>query len=337
MRRTIWLLLQLALGIGLIWGLNLTLSRADEAARLADLPSGWRIMRPPHEVSALSVAGDVVWAGGRDGLTLIDRRSGELLPLPPGTPSFRYVSDILHDRQGQVWIAWEGGVSRLRERHWETLGTPKGLPPGPATVVYEDQDGTVWIGSRTGLFCSRSGRIEPFRRLPTAGVDEILEDREGAMWFGSAAVTGGGLSRLDHQGLTFWTVKQGLAHNSVNALLQDHKGVLWVGTGFSRHGGASRLIDGAWRNLFKPDGLAGEKVRSLFEDREGRLWIGSEYDGIVVFDQGERYLLTPETGLAGWEVKEMLQDADGQYWLGTEDGVSRLSRIDWEKLRKGGA
>jgi ligand-binding sensor domain-containing protein len=335
-----WLLVQFGLGIGIIWGLNLLLTRADETARAVRLPAGWQIVRPPYEVSALSLHEDVVWAGGRDGLTLIDRRSGQMLPLPAGAPSFRYVLDILHDREGQVWVAWQRGVSRLRDGRWETLGARDGLPPGPASALYQNREGEVWIGLPSGLFRLRDGRLEPFgpsAGLPISGVDRILQDRSSAMWFGSASVKRGGLIRFDQEEWTFFSVKEGLAHSSVNALLEDHTGVLWAGTGFSRRGGASRLLDGTWQNLFMIDGLAGEQVRSLFEDREGRLWIGSEYDGIVVFYQGERFLLTPEAGLAGWEVKEMLQDEEGHYWLGTEDGISRLSRIDWISLRKGGA
>ncbi|MFB3905602.1 MAG: two-component regulator propeller domain-containing protein [Acidobacteriota bacterium] len=340
-RRSLWLLLQFGLGIGLVWGLNLLLTRADHAARSARLPSGWLVLRPPHEVSALSLSGDVLWAGGRDGITLLDRRSSDLLPLPPGTPDFHYVLDILHDREGRVWVAWEGGVSRLRPQgRWETLGESDGLPPGAASALYQDRDGSIWIGCPKGIFRYRAGQadlVQPAASLPISGVDKILEDRSGSMWFASGAARGGGLVRLDQGEWSFFSIKQGLAHNSVNTLLEDRTGALWAGTGFSRRGGASRLVDGAWHSLFKSDGLAGEKVRSLFEDREGRLWIGSEYDGIAVFYQGERYLLTPDTGLAGWEVKEMLQDQEGNYWLGTEDGVSRLSGVDWSSLKKGGA
>jgi len=339
-KRIVWLAVQFGIGIGIIWGLNLLLSHAGEAARESRLPSGWQIVRPPHEVSALSLADGIVWAGGRDGLTLLDRRSGEVLPPPVGAPAFRYVLDILHDRNGQVWVAWEGGVSRLREGRWQTLGASDGLPPGPASALFQDREGTIWIGCPSGIYLSRTDRFGPFAPaagLPMSGVDKILQDGQGAMWFGSASITRGGLARFDRQEWTFFSVKDGLAHNSVNALLQDRTGVLWAGTGFSRRGGASRLLAGTWRNLFRADGLAGEKVKSLFEDRDGRLWIGSEYDGIVVFYEGERYLLTPDAGLAGWEVKEMLQDEEGHYWLGTEDGISRLGRIDWTSLRNGGS
>src|SRR5207248_380789 len=84
------------------------------------VPPGWMLIRPPHEVSALALQGDVVWAGGEDGLVAIDRLTGRLQTLPPGAPRLRAVKDLLVDRAGVLWIAHGHGLTRFTAGQWHT-------------------------------------------------------------------------------------------------------------------------------------------------------------------------------------------------------------------------
>lgn len=324
------LLLQFVAGLTAIYGLSLLLSQAKEAVIVAQLPDGWSILRPPHEVSALLLDGDHLWAGGRDGLFLIERRTSELLPLPKGAPPLSFVTDLLRDRESALWIASREGAFRFSDGTWTKLGTGDGAPEGPAKSLLEDSAGDLWIGYETGVLQrgkNGSHFYDSSSGLGIHSVDVILEDRSGGLWFGSASPTEGGLSHFDGDSWTLISTGGRLPHRTVNALLEDRQGSLWVGTGFSRRGGAGRFAAGTWTQLGIADGLAGEKVRSFFEDSRGRLWIGSEYDGIAVFDGKERQVLTPAQGLAGWEVKEMVEDFDGVLWMGTEDGISRIDGL----------
>jgi ligand-binding sensor domain-containing protein len=124
-------------------------------------------------------------------------------------------------------------------------------------------------------------------------------------------------------------VKDGLAHNSVNDIIEDSSGALWIATGFGGSGGANIIEDDQWSTLTKEDGLAGEKVRSLYEDRDGNLWLGSEYDGVAINVKGAWKAITPEDGLAGWEILEIIQDKSGVLWVATENGVSRITSVDF--------
>lgn len=330
-------LTQVLLGAAAIVGLAVLLGRSAPGT---PPPQGWRVLRPPGEVSALALQGDTVWTGGRDGLVAFDRRTAEVKPLPSGEPGLRYVSDLLADRQGALWVAHQSGLARFDGSRWQALGPDDGLPAGPATAVYQERSGAIWVGVTDGVVrydpeYDPGARREPARRrytsrdgLGLATVDVIYQDRQGALWLGSASPNQGGLARFDGEGWRTYSTRDGLVHPSVNGILEDRQGVLWVATGFADLGGASYLKGGVWGNLTRRDGLAGEKVRSVFEDRDGRLWLGSEYDGIAVLDGGRWRVLTPNDGLSGWEVKEMLQDEDGVYWLGTEDGLTRIEGLD---------
>ncbi|HQN20083.1 MAG TPA: two-component regulator propeller domain-containing protein, partial [Syntrophobacteraceae bacterium] len=327
-------ILQFIAGIVLVAGLTVLIRQVPHDR---DLPPGWSIIRPPHEVSALALQGDVVWAGGKDGLMAIDRPTGRLLPLPTGLPEMKYVSDLLIGTGGDLWIAHSAGVSRCVGGVRETCSREEGFPPGPAMSLLEDREGAIWAGTEQGVFRYDGRTWHPLTTDKGAGsgpVDVLYQDRDGIIWLGSSSPTQGSLASFDGKVWRPYTSRDGLAHNSVNAILQDHHGAIWFATGFGSRGGATRLADGTWTSLTRGDGLAGEKVRSIFEDCDGCLWFGSEYDGIAVSNGTTWRVFTPGDGLSGWEVKEMLQDSDGIYWLGTEDGVTRITPSGMPQSRK---
>ena len=327
-------ILQFGFGAFLIVGLTVVL---QWKLRRPPLPPGWTIIRPPHEVSALAVQGDVVWAGGQDGLVAIDRKAARVRPGLPGQPRLGNVKDLLVDRHGRLWIAHGGGLTRYADGEWQNYSEAEGFLPGQAAALWEDHAGAIWIGYEQGVerYDGRSSQIYIARDgLGLSAVDVIFQDRDGVMWFGSSSPVQGGLTSFDGRTWRTYSTRDGLAHNSINQIIQDRQGALWFATGFASRGGASRLADGRWTTWTRQDGLAGEKVRSLLEDQAGRFWFGSEYDGVAVYDDAVRKVLTPKQGLAGWEVKEMVQDSDGAYWLGTEDGINRISQFEMSSTKK---
>jgi ligand-binding sensor domain-containing protein len=285
------------------------------------LPPGWRLVRPPHEVSALALQGEIVWAGGAGGLFAIHRRTGEVR-RPAGAPRMTYVRDLLPAHG--LWVAHREGVSRMENGAWRTW-TPAA---GPFTALCRTPDGLLWAGGERALAVLENGAwrvVTTSEKLNLAGIDAIVRDSSGALWIASSAPTGGGLVRYDGVAFENWTGRRELPHPSVSAVFEARDGTLWFATGFGRRGGAASLKAGVWRTLTRNDGLAGDKVRSIYEDRNGSLWVGSEYDGIAVLRGAEARVFTPGDGLSGWEVKEMLEDQDGVYWLATEDGVTAIA------------
>lgn len=292
-------------------------------------PPGWQIIRPPYEVSTLIVVNNTVWTGGKDGVILIDRVTGEKT-APPGTvPSFGYVRQIFCDRTGDIWVAHDGGLAMFRDGAWQVIAPAPGVPFSRALSIAEQQKGSIIIGTDTDVFALRQDTWSSVLRndAPSVACAEVLlADRDDNIWIGCGLPTRGGLYRLNGTSWSSYSLSDGLPHNSVRGMTQARDGTIWVATGFSRHGGAAVFRNGTWSNLTVADGLAGESTRSVFEDGAGRMWIGSEYDGIAAGSYGSWKIFTERDGLAGYEVKIMAQDSDGTYWLGTNSGLSRISR-----------
>lgn len=321
-------MLLIVIGAGAMAALGILVLRLGQRVVVPERPEGWMIIRPPNEVCALALSGDDVWAGGKDGLFRIERDSGALRTLPDGKPTISYVTGLLQDARGCLWIAHLEGLTCLDGVQWNTwpVGT-QGLRARPLSLL-ENPDGALWVGTEDGLTRFREKSFTPVDVPADVGlttVDVLCRDRSGALWLGCASPTRGGLFRYDGETWRVFTNADGLLHHSVTAITQLQDGTLWVATGFANQGAASRWTGERFESWTKKDGLAGEKVRSIFEDQSRRIWFGSEYDGIAVLDAGRWTVLKPQAGLAGREAKVIVQDADGIYWIGTDEGLSRIT------------
>jgi len=93
---------------------------------------------------------------------------------------------ILEDRNGDIWIGTDRGVSRLHGDSFETDGATEALKNEKVWAIHEDSDGGLWFGTRTGgLYRWRSGKLTHYtatQGLASNGIYELLEDRKGALW-----------------------------------------------------------------------------------------------------------------------------------------------------------
>jgi ligand-binding sensor domain-containing protein len=329
--------LQFALAIAVVLLARRALT-VEPAAR--PLPPGWLVLRPPFNVQSLAIEGDRVWVGSTTGLTLLDRRTGQIQETTAAIPDLSYVKDIMLDRTGNLWVAHAGGVARRVAGCFRDTSDPCGSLAG-ARALLEERRGGILVATDARL---ARYEAQTWSRVlgPDGGelpaLDCLAQDNTGGLWVGCGDAIHGYLACFQQGHWRRFGTADGLAHPAVNAILPDPTGELWFGTGFSDRGGTTRRGKGRWQTLpqsttrLTPSGplSPGGKVRSLSTDRSGRLWMGFEYGGCAAYD-GKRFtVLTPENGLSGWEVRKVAEDTDGQLWIATENGVSRIPRRSTE-------
>ena len=307
----------------IIFGLQFLLGYAQ----IKNTPPGWQIIRPPGEVYSLYIENNTIWTGGKDGVILIDRISGSVIPLPESPPQFSYVRAIVRDRTGSIWIAHDGGLVRYDGHTWRVIAPGNDVPFTKTLSLIERKDGTLVAGTVLGVY-SFDGKqwtnlVPPAGPVPVTA-DALFEDLDGNLWIGCVSPTHGGLFLLNRTGWYSVTDENPLLHTSARMITQTRDGAVWVASGFANVGGAVVDRQGSWSNLTVNDGLAGQATRVVYEDRAGRMWVGSEYDGIAVRSNGTWHVITTKEGLAGQEVKVMTEDTDGTYWLGTNGGLNRV-------------
>ena len=222
-----------------------------------------------------------------------------------------------------MWAVSDGALYRLRGGSWDRI---RNAALGHEVVsVREDARGSLWIGTRLGVFRTRDG--ESFELVSEGISRETSESADGTLWMTDPAhgVRRHG-ARAPLTGLDGWGMR----------LLHDSRGNLWVGTtgqGLWRvratAGNEQPLIEMATMQT----GLSSNTVTALLEDRDGTIWVGTML-GL--------HGLTPQqlTPLAsGTLVRAVLPDADGSMWVGTTSGLQQFRHEGgaWRGRRLGAA
>jgi len=136
-----------------------------DGVRAVPLPLPPGQQRPSTAVGALLTARDgTLWIGTLDGLA--SWTNGQLTEYP--ALAHRTVLALLQDRDGTVWAGGFGGptgiLCGIRGGSTTCYGDDGSLGTAVASL-YEDSDGSLWVGAATGLWRWRPG--SPTRYLAT--------------------------------------------------------------------------------------------------------------------------------------------------------------------------
>lgn len=105
------------------------------------------------------------------------------------------VRTMLQDRNGDIWIATNAGITRQNKQGWYSYTIANGLPDNEVLTLHMDKTGQIWAGTRKGLamFEKDSFKTLPMYRAPRnekdlpvqTPVHMIYEDNSGQLWFGT--------------------------------------------------------------------------------------------------------------------------------------------------------
>ncbi|WP_028100397.1 hybrid sensor histidine kinase/response regulator [Pseudoduganella violaceinigra] len=242
-----------------------------------------------------------LWIATSAGIDMLEPGSRLFSHYPLQAAGARGAQALLVDRDQALWVGTQNGVERWnvegRSPVRRIMGAAQGLPQGTVKRVFQDQDGTLWLGSQTGGL---------LRWRPED--DRFVQYRH-------------------QQGDS-----HSLADNYVYSLFRDNVGTLWVGTwyrGVSRvdlgSGGFSRLV----KDPGQPFSLSDNKVRALVDAGDGKVWVGNN-DGLNFYDPVAGKTLLFRTGAApdslDAQVTALLRDPRDRsvLWVGGRNGVRRF-------------
>jgi signal transduction histidine kinase/ligand-binding sensor domain-containing protein len=299
-----------------------------------------------------------LWVGTDRGLFRMEGESLVRFDGRNGVPAVS-VASITEDRAGRLLVGG-GGLLVLdgpKAVQYRSSGT---LADNSIRTIREASDGTIWIGTVSGLRRLPGGiRGDPFvepRLIDGTNVSYLWPGRRGEMWIGTY---GEGLIRYDDRGVVRFSAPTTLPHDNVLAIIEDVEENVWIGTqgGMMRlkRGAASTLTtrDSAPRSIntiyedpqgrllivslngrllqvadgvLVPANLPGEverlRIRNVFRDSHGRLWIGTDGQGVARIDGDGVVRLSMKDGLVNDFVRAFCEDAQGRIWIGTDGGLS---------------
>lgn len=265
-----------------------------------------------------------LWIGSRGGLDRVTAADGS---TPAPGLALGFVRSLFEDREGSLWIGTNlGGLHRLRDRRFSTLGPADGLPSPLVFSLTEDGAGTLWVGTAGGLARRRDGRFEPVTGagLPPGGVAPVLATRSGSVWLGLRA----GIARLENGRARLFGRTEGWTGGRAQVFFEDGQGTLWIGTqqGLFLHRrdpvGGDRFA-----SAIDPKLLPCPEVLAIAGRRRGGLWIGLNGCGLVHLEGGRvRQAFTTADGLGADTVNAVYEDSGGIVWAATKGGgLSRLA------------
>ncbi|MDX1632836.1 MAG: two-component regulator propeller domain-containing protein, partial [Thermoanaerobaculia bacterium] len=279
------------------------------------------------------------WAGTLNGL--VEVREGRARRLSfaseeEGGLPHAIVQALELEGEKYLWIGTFGGLDLLDLETGSLLDPRTVRPEIPATALtasYEAillaPDGTLWLGTRSGLWgVPGQGPPRHFGRGPGGLDDDFVRSlyREpGTLWIGTDS---GGVHRLD---LTTWEIRsfrhrpedpRSLSDDRVYAVLRHpSEGSLWVGTDY----GLNRLgEEGGFHRMVED--LPDPTVVALLGS-QGQLWVAT-YRGVARLDLEDGAILTFDAsdGLQGsiFSNGAFTRAPDGILFFGGRHGVNRF-------------
>ena len=198
-----------------------------------------------------------------------------------------------------------------------------GAPTGVQALA-QSADGTLWIGTTTGLYQFDGVRFDPFEppagvALPSLVVSALLALPDGKLWIG---YTRGGASVLARRRLVSYGERDGVPGGGITAFAVDSVGDVWVATTT----GLGRFREGRWQRIGPESNYPGGMTSDLLVDRRGTLWAATS-TGVFVLERGGTRFTARAPSLDPTGGGGMPREApDGSVWgASMTSGLTRLS------------
>ena len=305
--------------------------------------------------SAAEDASGQFWFGTQYGLRCYDAAM-QPKTIPPINSK---VTKVLVDSHGLLWIGTDGdGLFRWQNGQYTSLQKKDGLTDDRVTTLFEDREGNLWVGTRSGL------SVIADVKFPVFSVNEGLQK---AAYHGVCASAGGGLWAADSDGITRFDGRQAVNYSTEAGLSSR-----WMKLVFEAGDGDLYMVNGnreievfrdgkvVARHTYKsqwPTGLAEDSegvvatmgaelvrvsragitpypfgtnappqfgwVRNLARARDGSLLVASANGFFRLSQAGIEHLGTAE-GLPANDVLCLSEDDQGVIWAGTTEGLARI-------------
>lgn len=312
-----------------------------------------------------------------------------------------FVRSLFEDHAGALWVATDNGLFRKNNEHFTRIDNRPAMPANAFHAVLEDHrgrlwagaprlyalingqpqefaldgtdsqnrvksilettDGSIWVGTVSGLHRLRPGALR-FERV--RGVEGTIRTlcvvNSSELWAGAI---GQGIFRIRYNEHATTVTHQAApspdVSNTTLSIFADSAHRLWVGTQVgmvrlsqtpvrvlalpgaadSDFGTISLDADGSlWAASNQLVHVSGEqtrphhfaalgeaRARNLLRTRDGALWVGTDGSGLFrIGVQGVAHY-TIQQGLANNFIRCMIEAHDGSLWIGMDEGVSHFN------------
>jgi diguanylate cyclase (GGDEF)-like protein len=273
--------------------------------------------------------------------TIWAQSARKLFALRPGSAEFRNDSGeipavssrgvLTVDRGGRLWVPTDEGMSCRIGDKWRHFSVADGLPTDWTRYIFEDREGSLWIGSMGIHQLVGRGSWTSWTRaqgLPSDTIWDVIRSRRGELW----VATDKGLCRAIPNG---WHILPGTEKTVVRHVYEDSMGRIWAGlmpAGIIRYDPASNQIS----RYGNASGVSGVRVLCLEEDGAGRLWAATDGAGLLRYRSEKDDFVREEVpgGTPEETFRYILRDKEGRLWVTGEHGLLLRSEEKWKRFNR---
>ncbi|MBS1526674.1 MAG: hypothetical protein JST19_13540, partial [Bacteroidetes bacterium] len=187
-----------------------------------------------------------LWIGTySSGLDCFDSKRKVFMHYPvgdgPGKINGTGIYGLMEDRQGNIWIAPEGGgvykyiAAQKRFVHFvHDSKNPNSICDNTMEAFLEDRSGRIWMGGYSygiSVYDPVQNKFEHFDTANSGLTSNIIsafyEDPAGNVWIGTME---GGLNRFDPRSGTISPAAANPVNGTINYITGDRAGNLWLST-----------------------------------------------------------------------------------------------------------
>jgi ligand-binding sensor domain-containing protein/signal transduction histidine kinase len=295
-----------------------------------------------------------IWVGAGNGLSCYDA-NGNVVATPP----FEFeVKALLVDRHGRLWIGTSAmGLACYDNGQFVFLKKADGLGGDYVNTLYEDAEGSLWVGLRDGLSQLSDLKFPIYSNHEGIGegaTRSVVAAQNGGLWI----ATDEGVCFFDGRRATNYNAESLLPSRYVRLAFQARNGDIYAVDGdkninvFNGDRLLARYPNTIWESAIAEDATGvlvavGENlfriqdgklipfqyqngvpppyywINGLFVANDGAIWVASN-NGIFRVQNGTFKQWSTTEGLSGVRVFWLCGDADGTIWAGLPTGMARI-------------
>ena len=271
-----------------------------------------------------------------------------------------FSASILVDHSNSIWLGTSEGLYNLDQKtgsftcYSYHADDPTSISCNTVRALYEDHEGTLWVGTGLPFDTSREGGLNKFNRstgkftryMHNAGnphslsndkIKAMFEDSRGVFWVGTQ---GDGLHIMDRKTGTFERLTYDPAHpeklsrppvkkendfDHITFITEDIAGKIWIGTyseGLVRYDPVTKQIDHFRADKTSLHGFTDSTSWCAFTSRDGTVWIATERNNLFRVDPLQASFSTTSLNDMVWAFAE---DPPGTLWTGfTGNGMAKI-------------
>ena len=234
-----------------------------------------------------------------------------------------------------IWIATGyNGVNKISDGKVTVYNKDNGLPDEIANAISVAKDGTLWIGTSSGIMSFKGNKWTMYGNETPAklsAINEIEITPDGKIWVVTAPLGTGRLCQFNPQTGICDVDLSDADKQPIFALTLDEGGNPIYGT----NKGVSVYKNGAVKPFKTEDQLASNFVDSFANAQDGKMWVGTD-GGIHLLDPAnpnetwQTFRRSDTPGLGGSWAGGIAVAPDGTVWAGIINGyASRYKNGTW--------